>query len=309
MKTTVLIAVHNRLAFTQRCVESLRVASREKAVRYVVVDDGSTDGTAEWLAGQPDIETLRGNGDLWFGGATDLGIRFIIDNHGECTHLLIINNDTFVRPGALDSIFEAAGGDERAVVAAAFWVEDRQCANSAGFRWLPWHGLTDACTLDEWRARHRIVDKNRRDLPVDAVATTVTLFPMILLRKIMLPSLRLHPHHRYDAVLSARLRSAGAHFICTTDLLADHIYGPVTHRATVRNMRVGRYLHESFRDPLSVWYLAGGLALSWESAPDRLQACWAIAMRLGQFLRQLAWVSFNSVRCRSLLSKPDPKAA
>ena len=47
-----LIATHNRLDLTQRCLETLEV-SLEEAPDYeiIIVDDCSTDGTAEFLKG------------------------------------------------------------------------------------------------------------------------------------------------------------------------------------------------------------------------------------------------------------------
>jgi N-acetylglucosaminyl-diphospho-decaprenol L-rhamnosyltransferase len=46
----VLMPVFNRLALTRRVVECLRQQVVDERLRIVIVDDGSTDGSAEWLA-------------------------------------------------------------------------------------------------------------------------------------------------------------------------------------------------------------------------------------------------------------------
>lgn len=43
------VVTHDRLAYSQRCIESL-LATRRAGDRIVVVDNASTDGTVEWLA-------------------------------------------------------------------------------------------------------------------------------------------------------------------------------------------------------------------------------------------------------------------
>jgi len=47
MATTVALAVWNRLALTQACLESLRAST--SSFELCVIDNGSTDGTREWL--------------------------------------------------------------------------------------------------------------------------------------------------------------------------------------------------------------------------------------------------------------------
>jgi hypothetical protein len=191
-------------------------------------------------------------------------------------------------------MLQALAGDPCRVVAAAYWLEDRQIPGSAGFQWQRWRGLQDVCVSSEWIELNQA--NSGRYLPVTGVATTVTLVPAPLLRAIRLPNPKLHPHHRYDAILSARLRGVGAGFCCATRFLADHLYGSFSQRPSVRKMYLGQFLHESFVDSKSIWHLVGGFALAWEVAPDPLQRSWTIILRLIQFVRQLGWVCFNSIR-------------
>ena len=289
-----LLAVHNRLALTQRCLEALKKAAAGCCLlRCIVVDDGSSDGTAEWLAAQPEVTVIRGDGQLWFGGATDLGLKRVLVDFPDQASVLILNNDTFVHPHAIAAMLRAAADDEARVVTAAFWVEDREIEGSSGFLWKRFSGLRDVCLSPGWREAHQAGDG--RYVPVDAVATTLTLIPVGLLRKTRLPDPQLHPHNRYDAILSARMRKAGARFACSTDFLAAHLYGPMTRRPTARTMTLGQFWRESL-NRRSIFHLAGNGALAVEAAPDPLEAVCGILRLLLRFFRQLTAVTIQSVR-------------
>jgi len=108
----------------------------------------------------------------------------------------------------------------------------------------------------------------------------------------------MHPHNRYDAILSARLRQVGARFFCNTAVLADHLYGAPILRPTARTMRVGQFLRESFFNKRSVFHFVGGLVLAWEAAPTWLDSYIAVFARLAVFLRQLVGVIIFSIKAQ-----------
>jgi N-acetylglucosaminyl-diphospho-decaprenol L-rhamnosyltransferase len=293
-----LMAVYNRLPLTERCVACLRAAAGDDVrLEIVVVNDGSTDGTGEWLSAQPDVTVLNGDGNLWFGGATDLGLRHLrVRGEGGPDFVLVLNNDTFLRPGSLRHLI--AESSSRTVVAMAYWTEDKRELCTTGYVWRRWSGLVDASRSPVWPAE----PTNGKIVKVDAISTTVVMVPFSLLCETVLPDVRMHPHNRYDALFSARLRNAGAGFVCVVDVLADHEYGVQQARSTVRTMDISRFWAESFNERRSIWHLRGGLALAWETAPDRAEAFWAWIKRLARFLRQFAWVLVNSLRTGRVLA-------
>jgi GT2 family glycosyltransferase/glycosyltransferase involved in cell wall biosynthesis len=77
--------------------------------QIVVVDNGSTDGTAEWLAcDYPQIEVVHSPAPLSFARAVNLGIA-----RARCTHVCLLNNDMLLEPGffaALERAFEQVPG-------------------------------------------------------------------------------------------------------------------------------------------------------------------------------------------------------
>jgi cellulose synthase/poly-beta-1,6-N-acetylglucosamine synthase-like glycosyltransferase len=74
----VLIPVHNRMDATLECVACLE-RQTYRDFRVVIVDDGSTDGTSDTLERMhPEVEVLRGDGNLWWTGAVHMGVEHIL---------------------------------------------------------------------------------------------------------------------------------------------------------------------------------------------------------------------------------------
>src|SRR3972149_10954457 len=56
---SVLFPTANRLFYLKRCIESARAHIGDLSYEFVIVDGGSTDGTAEYLMEQPDIKLIQ----------------------------------------------------------------------------------------------------------------------------------------------------------------------------------------------------------------------------------------------------------
>jgi GT2 family glycosyltransferase len=87
----IIIPVHNRVKLTQRCLLSLRQQTRPD-FKVVVIDDGSTDGTSDMVSRSfPEVTLLHGDGNLWWTGATNIGVRYALD-YGA-TRVMTLNDD------------------------------------------------------------------------------------------------------------------------------------------------------------------------------------------------------------------------
>jgi N-acetylglucosaminyl-diphospho-decaprenol L-rhamnosyltransferase len=95
-----VVPTRNTRALTLRCVEALRRAGPAVNVQCVVVDNASTDGTADELETRfPDITLRREVENRGFGTACNVGARF-----GGAELILILNSDAIARPGALERL-------------------------------------------------------------------------------------------------------------------------------------------------------------------------------------------------------------
>ncbi len=87
---TIVILTWNGLAYTRRCLDSLRSTTVHPSFRIVVVDNASTDGTPDYLAGLDSIQVIRNASNLGFARANNIGIRSAPPDHD----IVLLNNDT-----------------------------------------------------------------------------------------------------------------------------------------------------------------------------------------------------------------------
>ena len=101
--TSIIIPCWNQLEFTQQCIAALKSHTRP-AWELIVVDNGSTDGTAAYLTGVRDMSTVpvtvvSNATNLGFPAAINQGLRLA---RGE--FLVMLNNDVVVTDGWLDQL-------------------------------------------------------------------------------------------------------------------------------------------------------------------------------------------------------------
>jgi GT2 family glycosyltransferase len=97
--TAVVIPVHGGLPLTVQCLDALRKCD-PLPVMVVVVDDGSPDDTAAHLATHyPDVNVVRGDGNLWWGGAINAGCEYAMEAGART--LILLNNDNVALSGNL----------------------------------------------------------------------------------------------------------------------------------------------------------------------------------------------------------------
>lgn len=87
-------AVHNRYKITEAFVKHL-LSQTYKDIKLVLVDDGSTDGTADMVKSlMPDSVILTGDGNLWWGGGLHLAFKWLKDNAADDDIIWFANDDT-----------------------------------------------------------------------------------------------------------------------------------------------------------------------------------------------------------------------
>jgi GT2 family glycosyltransferase/tetratricopeptide (TPR) repeat protein/2-polyprenyl-3-methyl-5-hydroxy-6-metoxy-1,4-benzoquinol methylase len=99
--TSIVIPTHNQLSCTKECLDSIRMRTDEP-IEIIVVDNGSTDGSVEYLRNQSDVRLIENPSNEGFPVAVNQGIRA---STGE--NILLLNNDTVVTTGWLNRMLSA----------------------------------------------------------------------------------------------------------------------------------------------------------------------------------------------------------
>jgi len=93
-------------ALTADCLRSL-LASDYRALRILLVDNGSTDNSYEQLRESfPNIEFLQTGNNLGYTGGNNRGIERALKDDPD--YVLILNNDTVIEPEAVGRLVDAA---------------------------------------------------------------------------------------------------------------------------------------------------------------------------------------------------------
>ena len=89
----VLLPVHNRSATTKLFIDCLN-AQTYRDWHLVLIDDGSTDGTAAMVREQvQNLTVLTGRGDWWWGGALHQGYEWLKREKLPAEDIVLITND------------------------------------------------------------------------------------------------------------------------------------------------------------------------------------------------------------------------
>ena len=104
--TTIIIPNYNGLKFMDECIRSLN-AQTYPNFRTLVVDNGSTDGSVEWLK-EHQIDTIFLPENTGFSGAVNVGIKA-----ADTPYVLLLNNDVRVDEYFVAEMVRAIGQSER----------------------------------------------------------------------------------------------------------------------------------------------------------------------------------------------------
>jgi len=98
VRASIIIPVFNQVEYTRKCVEAIRGNTRQALYEIIVVDNASTDETAEYLRGLGAAVTVVSNPDnRGFAAACNQGARA-----AAAGYLVFLNNDTIVAPDLLE---------------------------------------------------------------------------------------------------------------------------------------------------------------------------------------------------------------
>lgn len=96
---SIVVPVFNKWEYTAKCLETLVRSTTGHPYEVIVVDNASSDGTRQGLAGWPSVRVVRNAVNRGFAKACNQGARMALGKY-----LLFLNNDTEPHPGWLEPL-------------------------------------------------------------------------------------------------------------------------------------------------------------------------------------------------------------
>jgi GT2 family glycosyltransferase len=114
----VVMTCHNRRDTTVACLRALAAQRSAADLSLFVTDDGSSDGTADAIRDVwPDATIIPGPGSLYW--AAGMALAEVAALTSDPDYLLWLNDDTVVKPGALEHLLALSDGNPTAVIVGA----------------------------------------------------------------------------------------------------------------------------------------------------------------------------------------------
>ena len=211
----IVIPVHNRLGYTKACLRSLQRQSVQ-GFNVVVVDDGSSESTGAVLRQQfAYVALLRGDGNLWWSGAMNMGVEYALDK--GATYILSLNNDTEVAPDFVESMMRSAQKKPEALLGAYCFDIQLKRPNYGGSR-ISWGGknlqLLDILSPEQRTGLHWVTHFPGRGLWI----------PSVVFRKVGLFDAETFPHAAADYDFTLKASRCGYKTYCNFDArLYSHV--------------------------------------------------------------------------------------
>ena len=129
MKSTVIIPNFNGMKFIENCMKAME---KETSTSYhiCVVDNGSTDGSKEWVEKNcPQVQLIDLGENTGFCGAVNAGIKA-----AKTPYVILLNNDTEVEYGFVKALEDALESEKKSFSVSAKMVDlyNKEVLDGAG---------------------------------------------------------------------------------------------------------------------------------------------------------------------------------
>lgn len=259
---TVVIPTFNDWRHTQECLAHL--TNSQYPLDIILVDDGSTDGTSANVKQYfPQVLLFQGDGNLWWTGATNLGVQEAVQRGAD--YVLTLNNDVLIDPNSVSALVDCALEHPNSIVGSIIYYADSPkliwCAGGT-FHW-PWPG--------EVMIGHNQIDQGQYDGVRDVEWTPGmgTLIPRTILVALNYYDNRNMPQYQADADFTLRARKLGyTVFVTSASKLYNHVENTGGLAKNKNRISWQEYysLFTSFR---SADYWRGRLTFMWRYCPRR----------------------------------------
>lgn len=263
IKVEIVAPVHNRREITLQCLRSIRRLDTENLkIHTIIVDDGSTDGTSEAVKEQfPDVEIIKGDGNLWFTEGTNVGVRAALKRNPD--YILMINDDQIFDEDAVKYMVETAEKYPRSVVGSLLLLWDTpHKLFQVSPEWNTWMG--------GWRHWNRQTVWTIPENPwqVDIIVGNCVLIPVEAIKEAGLMNSKRYPNFG-DAEYTPRLRKKGWRLL--VEPRARVFCQPNNIPAKVTKMNLREKFDALFVNLGHTHNLRRRFYSNWDGAPNKLK--------------------------------------
>jgi GT2 family glycosyltransferase/radical SAM superfamily enzyme YgiQ (UPF0313 family)/SAM-dependent methyltransferase len=263
---SIIIPTYNNLELTQNCLESIWQHTPRHLYELIVVDNGSQDATPaflERLAASGRIRLIVNETNLGYAKACNQGARAA---RGD--YLLMLNNDTLVTPGWLNTLIEAMEGDDNLAAVGAKLLYPDDSVQHAGVVFN--HAGKVYHQYRYFHRDHPAVNKTRE--------FQVLTGACLLIRTSVFFQAGLFDENFQngfeDVDLCLKVRKLGYRLLYNPNSVVYHLESKTAGRFD-RELDNSRYFSEKWRDRLVpddfIYYQEDGLRLEWTMNTEGLR--------------------------------------
>ena len=199
VEISIMIPVFNQLRFTQACLASLQENQGTERFEVIVVDDCSTDGTAEAVALIPGVVYVRNGTNSGFIASCNRG-----GEKARGQYLVFLNNDTLVRAGWLKALVDTFIEDPYAgIVGSKLIYPDGRLQEAGGVIWRDASGWNYGKFDDPAKPEYNYLRE------VDYCSAAALMIPKSLFQSVGGFDPRYAPAYYEDTDLAFKVRQAG----------------------------------------------------------------------------------------------------
>lgn len=258
MKASVIVLAWNGMAYLKECLDA--VLTQEHAdFEVLVVDNGSTDGSADFVAEHyPQVRLIRNKRNLGFAGGNNVGMRTAT---GDV--LVLLNQDTKVLSGWLTGLIDTVG-DPTVGIAGCKLLYPNGLIQHIGGVIVDARGSASHIGRDE-------SDMGQYDHVQDVTFVTGAAIALtrVTLQKIGFLDENFTPAYYEDTDWCYRARELGLRVVVSTQSVAIHYesasseVGSYIHRLSMHKGRL-RFLfkHQSLEDLQTLFVPAESIAIN-----------------------------------------------
>jgi GT2 family glycosyltransferase/glycosyltransferase involved in cell wall biosynthesis len=199
VEASIIIPVFNQFPFTQACLASLQEHQRTERFEVIIVDDCSTDETAQTIPRIPGVVYIRNEQNSGFIASCNRGAE-----KARANCLVFLNNDTLVKPGWLTALLDTFAEEPRAgIVGSKLVYPDGRLQEAGGIIWRDASGWNYGKFDDAEKPEYNYLRE------VDYCSAAALAIPKALFNDVGRFDSRYAPAYYEDTDLAFKVRQAG----------------------------------------------------------------------------------------------------